>query len=89
MQLPHHAGMQNLGVETMITPPPSVRSVLRSALLAPLIAAAVACSPTVKVEGPKEPITFNFNVNVNLDADIRVQLEEDAREDIEANPDIF
>ncbi len=46
-----------------------------------------ACQPTVKVEAPKEPITINLNIK--LDAEIRVKLEERAKEDIGANPDIF
>ena len=71
----------------MITPLPSFRTILRTVSIIPIVAAAVACSPTVKVETPKEPITINLNVT--LDAKIRVQLEEVAREDIAANPDIF
>ena len=46
-----------------------------------------ACTPTVRVEVPKEPITINLNIK--LDADVRVKLEEQAKEDIESNPDIF
>jgi len=46
-----------------------------------------ACTPTVKVEAPKEPITINLNIK--LDADVRVKLEEQAKEDIAANPDVF
>jgi hypothetical protein len=46
-----------------------------------------ACQPTVRVEPPQEPITINLNIK--LDADVRVRLEEQAEEDIEANPDIF
>ena len=57
------------------------------ALVAVLAAALTACQPTVKVEAPKEPITINLNVK--LDAEVRVKLEEEAREDIKANPDIF
>ena len=45
------------------------------------------CQPTVRVEAPKEPITINLNIK--LDADVRLRLEEEAREDIEANPDVF
>jgi len=71
----------------MTTPLPSIRTVLFSASFVSIAALAVACSPTVKVETPKEPITINLNVT--LDANIRVQLEESAREDIAANPDIF
>lgn len=46
-----------------------------------------SCAPTVKVEAPQEPITINLNIK--LDADVRVKLEEQAKEDIEANPDVF
>ena len=46
-----------------------------------------ACTPTVKIEAPKEPITINLNIK--LDADIYVKLEEQAKKDIESNPDIF
>ncbi|GKS70437.1 YnbE-like lipoprotein [Nitrosomonas sp. PY1] len=48
---------------------------------------SMACTPTVKVEPPHEPITINLNIK--LDADIRVKLEEDAKKDIAANPGIF
>ena len=46
-----------------------------------------ACSPTVRVETPQDPITINLNIK--LDAEVRVQLEEQAQQDIESNPDIF
>ena len=46
-----------------------------------------ACTPTVKVESPQEPITINLNIK--LDADIRVKLEEEAKKDIAANPGVF
>ncbi|KPK51370.1 MAG: YnbE family lipoprotein [Gammaproteobacteria bacterium] len=52
-----------------------------------LIGLIGGCQPTVKVEAPKEPITINLNIK--LDADVRVRLEEQAKEDIERNPDIF
>lgn len=48
---------------------------------------AVACSPTVKVQAPQEPITINLNIK--LDADVRVKLEEAAEKDVAKNPDIF
>ena len=53
-------------------------------------AAAVSvasCEPSVRVEAPKEPITINLNIK--LDAEVRLKIEEQAKEDIEANPDIF
>ncbi len=49
--------------------------------------ALAGCTPTVKVEAPKEPITINLNIK--LDADIRVRVEDKAKEDIAANPDVF
>jgi hypothetical protein len=49
--------------------------------------ALAACTPTVQVEAPKEPITINLNVK--LDAEVRVKIEEQADKDIQANPDIF
>ena len=45
------------------------------------------CQPTVKIEAPSEPITINLNIK--LDADIRVRVEDKAKEDIAANPDVF
>ena len=62
-------------------------TISRIALGGMLSALLMACSPTVKVEAPSEPITINLNIK--LDADVRVQLEDQAREDISANPDIF
>jgi hypothetical protein len=49
--------------------------------------ALAACTPTVQVEAPKEPITINLNVK--LDAEVRVKIEEQADKDIQQNPDIF
>lgn len=62
-----------------------ITSILGSMMLCCL--AITACAPTVKVEAPQEPITINLNVK--LDADIRVKLEEEAKKDIEANPNVF
>ncbi len=49
--------------------------------------ALAGCEPTVKIEAPREPITINLNIK--LDADIRVRVEDKAKEDIAANPDVF
>ncbi|WP_169569367.1 YnbE family lipoprotein [Sneathiella limimaris] len=51
------------------------------------VLALQACSPTVKVEAPSEPITINLNIK--LDAEVRLKIEEKAKEDIQANPEIF
>lgn len=71
-----------------ITPTPVCKRlgrVLPGLLL--VCALAAGCSPTVKVEAPKEPITINLNIK--LEADVRVRVEEKAKEDIAANPDVF
>ena len=62
-------------------------AVTQSALIAAAIVMASACTPTVKVEAPKEPITINLNIK--LEAEVRVKLEESAKKDIEQNPKIF
>jgi hypothetical protein len=60
----------------------------QTALGAALLAAALsACTPTVQVAAPKEPITINLNIK--LDAEVRVKIEEQASKDIQENPDIF
>lgn len=61
--------------------------VLAVASLSLFVMMIVACTPIVKVESPQEPITINLNIK--LDADIRVKLEEEAKKDIAANPDVF
>jgi len=53
--------------------------------LAGLVTAA--CTPTVRVEAPKEPITINLNIK--LDADVRLRVEEQAKQDIQSKPNIF
>lgn len=68
-----------------MTRPCFIRTTLLFAALVPL--AAGACTPTVKVEPPREPITINLNIK--LDADVRLKLEEDAKKDIARNPGIF
>ena len=52
-----------------------------------IVAMAGACTPTVKVEAPREPITINLNIK--LDADVRLKLEKSAAQDITENPEIF
>ena len=51
---------------------------------AALPVALAACSPTVKVEAPSEPITINLNIK--LDADVRLRVEEKAKEDVKSKP---
>ena len=49
--------------------------------LAPLL---IACTPTIQVVAPKEPITINLNIK--LDADVRLRIEEKAKEDVGTKP---
>ncbi|WP_233355909.1 YnbE family lipoprotein [Henriciella aquimarina] len=46
-----------------------------------------ACSPTVRLEAPKEPITINLNVKI--DQEVRVKLDKEVEDLITSNPDIF
>lgn len=62
------------------------------ALKLPLTALAgltlvAACTPTVKVEAPSEPITINLNVKI--DQEVRIRLDEEVEDLIAENPDLF
>ncbi len=59
------------------------------ALGGPVLAVLVAsaCTPTIRVEAPREPITINLNIK--LDANVRLKIEESAKSDIKNNPEIF
>ena len=60
----------------------------RAAILFPgLLAIAAACTPTVRVQAPTEPITINLHVKV--EQEIRVKLEREVEDLIASNPDIF
>ena len=61
------------------------RSSRRPVFLPALLGLAIAaCTPTVKVEAPSEPITINLNIK--LDADVRLKIEEKAKEDVGTKP---
>ena len=84
--------VRNKGRLWPMTPTPPghlTQGLAANVLIATVVAGLLlaACQPTVKVEAPKEPITINLNIK--LDADIRLKIEEQAQEDIAANPDIF
>ena len=70
-----------------ILTPGSTRSGRLLSCLVLVAGLTAGCQPTVKVEAPKEPITINLNIK--LEADVRVRVEEKAKEDIAANPDVF
>ena len=63
-----------------------LRGVSKVIAILALASALNACSPTVRVEAPQEPITINLNIK--LDADVRVKLEKQAKDDV-ASKSIF
>ncbi len=62
-------------------------TIARLCLVSAVALALQACSPTVKVETPSEPITINLNIK--LDAEVKLKIEEQANDDIENNSEIF
>jgi len=46
-----------------------------------------ACNPTVQVKAPEDPIVINMNIRI--EQEVRVRIEEQARDDIAKNPNIF
>jgi hypothetical protein len=53
----------------------SVKSLGTGATFALLLVALVACTPTIQVAVPNEPITINLNVRI--EHEIRVKVEEE------------
>ena len=52
-----------------------------------LLISLAACSPTVKVEAPKEPI--EINLNVKIEHHIRVQVDKELDDLFEEDSDLF
>jgi hypothetical protein len=52
-----------------------------------LLASLAGCTPTVKVEAPKEPIVINLNVKIQHD--IRVQVDDELKGLFEEDSDVF
>ena len=48
---------------------------------------AAGCSPTVKVEAPKEPI--EINLNVKIEHEIRVQVDKELDELFDEDSELF
>jgi hypothetical protein len=46
-----------------------------------------ACTHTVQVEAPKDPIVINLNVKI--EQEVRVKVEKDVEDLLEDNPDLF
>ena len=52
-----------------------------------LLISLAACSPTVKVEAPKEPI--EINLNVKIEHHIRVQVDKELEDLFEEDSELF
>jgi hypothetical protein len=64
------------------------RSPWRKAVLTGFTAVLLtACQPTVRVEGPKEPITINLNVKI--EHEIRVKVDKELDTLFEKDPELF
>lgn len=48
---------------------------------------AGGCTPTVRVEAPKDPIVINLNVKIEQEVRVKVEKEADAL--IDKRPDLF
>lgn len=68
-------------------PPSALRTGLMAAGLASLLVIPAACTPTVRVQAPTEPITINLNVKI--DQEVRVKLDREVEDLIADNPDLF
>jgi hypothetical protein len=55
--------------------------------LALLLAALGACTPTVEVKAPEEPITINLNVKI--EHEIRVKVDKELDEIFDEDSDLF
>lgn len=56
-------------------------------LVIAISAAAVACSPEVKIVAPDKPI--EINLNVKIDQEVRIKLDREVEDLIADNPDLF
>ena len=52
-----------------------------------LVPVLAACTPTVRLEAPAEPIEINLNVTINQE--VRIRLDREVEELIADNPDLF
>jgi YnbE-like lipoprotein len=56
-------------------------------LLLALMPLVGACTPTVKVEAPKDPIVINLNVKI--EQEVRVKVDKDVEDLLKDNPNLF
>ena len=58
---------------------------INAGMMAALLMAA--CTPTVQLQAPDKPI--EINMNVNIEHHVKVEIEKDVQQAINANKDIF
>ena len=69
-------------------PPTTLRTALRTATLALLTVFSLgACTPTVQVAAPSEPI--EINMNIKIEHEIRVKVDEELDELFDEDSDLF
>ncbi|MGB5276506.1 MAG: YnbE family lipoprotein [Gammaproteobacteria bacterium] len=59
----------------------------RLSLILLMVTLMLACSPTVKVEPPEEPITINLNVKI--EHDIRVKVDKELEDVFSEDSELF
>ena len=52
-----------------------------------VVGSMAACTPTIKVEAPDEPI--EINLNIRIEQEVRIRLDKEVEDLIGDNPDIF
>ena len=60
---------------------------MRVLLYASLLSVLMACTPTVQVKAPEEPITINLNVKI--EHEIRVKVDQDLENLFDEDDDLF
>lgn len=60
---------------------------IRTSLIVAALALVNACSPTVQVKAPAEPI--EINLNIKIEHEIRVKLDREVEDLMANNPDLF
>ena len=63
------------------------KAMIRSIFIIILIVSISACTPTVQVQAPKEPI--EINLNVKIEHHIRVQVDEELEDLFDEDSDVF
>lgn len=68
---------------------PEAAGVMRAPILliALVCLVATACEPKVKIEAPDKPIVINLNVKI--EQEVRIRVEKDVEDLIEADSDLF